>query len=52
VIEWIADGKKIAAGNTLDISANSAQINSYVRAQLKSSTGIAYTQPFGIYGLL
>ena len=53
-IEWIADGVKIlsesrkAAGNTLELnsSAYEGKIGRYVRAHLKSTTGIAYTQPF------
>ncbi|MDR2713579.1 MAG: fibronectin type III domain-containing protein, partial [Clostridiales bacterium] len=47
-IDWIADGTVIATGNTLKLSDHDAKINSYVRAQLKSTTGIAFTQPFGI----
>ena len=47
-IEWIADGVVIATGSLLKISEHEEHINSYVRAQLKSSTGIAFTQPFGI----
>ena len=47
-VEWVADGIVISAGSTLDVAANSAHINSYVRAQLKGSYGIAFTQPFGI----
>ena len=49
-VEWIADGIKIATGNTLNLTLNKKLIGSYVRAQLKSSTGIAYTQPFGFEG--
>ena len=47
-IEWIADGVKIATGNTLDMNRQEyeGKIFHYVRAQLKSTTGIAYTQPF------
>lgn len=48
LIEWIADGIVIATGNTLHINDYQDGINSYVRAQLKSETGIAFTQPFGI----
>ena len=48
LIEWIADGKVIATGDTLDINDYQHEISSYVRAQLKSKTGIAFTQPFGI----
>ncbi|WP_459129786.1 CehA/McbA family metallohydrolase domain-containing protein [Guggenheimella bovis] len=47
-IEWIADGKVIATGETIDLNDYEDQINSYVRAQLKSKTGIAFTQPFGL----
>lgn len=47
-IEWIADGKVIATGNEIDLNDYEDVINSYVRAQLKSETGIAFTQPFGI----
>ena len=47
-IEWVADGIVISTGNVLDVPANTAHINSYVRAQLRSSAGIAFTQPFGI----
>ncbi|MBS4535256.1 PHP domain-containing protein [Clostridium sp. D2Q-14] len=47
-IEWIADGVVIATGATLDLNDYENEINSYVRAQLKSSTGIAFTQPFGV----
>jgi hypothetical protein len=50
VIEWIADGKIIAQGGTLDFNMPHVrqETNSYVRAQLKSATGIIFTQPFGI----
>jgi predicted phosphodiesterase len=48
VIEWIADGEVIATGNSINISNYADKINSYVRAQLKSATGIAFTQPFGV----
>lgn len=47
-VEWIADGKVIATGNAIDLNDYEDQINSYVRAQLKSDTGIAFTQPFGV----
>jgi hypothetical protein len=49
-IEWIADGVVIATGASFDIGANWDNINhNYVRAQLVSRTGIAFTQPFGIW---
>ena len=47
-VEWIADGKVIAKGNEIDLNDYEDQINSYVRAELKSETGIAFTQPFGV----
>lgn len=48
VIEWIADGQVIATGETLDLNDYEEEVGSYVRAQLKSDTGIAFTQPFGV----
>ena len=48
VIEWIADGEIIYTGNTLIIRNHVDYINNYVRAQLRSTAGIAFTQPFGI----
>jgi len=47
-IEWIADGVVITRGATLNIGLHASSIRSYVRAQIISDTGIAYTQPFGI----
>ena len=47
-IEWIADGVVIYTGSTLDLVANASAINSYVRAQIISDTGVAMTQPFGV----
>jgi hypothetical protein len=56
VIEWISGVDAttgmvnvIATGASIDVS-NYADIieNNYVRAQLKSQNGIAYTQPFGV----
>jgi uncharacterized repeat protein (TIGR02543 family) len=56
VIEWIADGNKIrsenknaAGSSTIDLNdatSYTGQIFRYVRAHLKSATGIAFTQPF------
>ena len=51
-IEWIADGVVIATGERLDLNKYNDVTGCYVRAQLKSNTGIAYTQPFGIKELL
>ncbi|MDR2719549.1 MAG: dockerin type I domain-containing protein [Nitrososphaerota archaeon] len=58
VIEWIsgvdvATGmvNVIATGASIDVSNYADAIeNNYVRAQLKSQNGIAYTQPFGVNG--
>ena len=47
-VEWIADGKVIAEGNSLDLNDHEDAVNSYDRAQLKSDTGIAFTQPFAV----
>ncbi|MCL2195789.1 MAG: hypothetical protein FWB76_07565 [Oscillospiraceae bacterium] len=50
-IEWIASGQVIHTGNTLDLRSVSRFYiqHNYVRAQLVSETGIAMTQPFGIW---
>ena len=49
-IEWIAGGRVIATGASLDLNAHRRDIrHNYVRAQLISATGIAVTQPFGIW---
>lgn len=47
-IEWIADGVVIATGNGIVLSDHAGRITSYIRAQLMSETGIAFTQPFGV----
>ncbi|MBC7765962.1 MAG: hypothetical protein H7Y41_05705, partial [Hyphomonadaceae bacterium] len=47
-IEWVADGKIIATGNTIDLNQYEDGINNYVRAQLKGAGGISFTQPFGV----
>ncbi|MCL2396492.1 MAG: hypothetical protein FWC93_00310 [Defluviitaleaceae bacterium] len=46
-IEWIADGVVVYTGTSIDVSAV-AGINSYIRAELIGTYGVAYTQPFGI----
>jgi len=49
-VEWIADGVVIAKGPSLDLNAHADEIrNNYVRAQLVGCTGIAFTQPFGVF---
>lgn len=47
-VEWIADGKVIATGNTIDLNDYEGKVHSYVRAQLKGDEGISFTQPFGV----
>jgi len=48
-IEWVADGAIIHTGASIDVAAHQDAISSnYVRAQLISTTGAAYTQPFGV----
>ncbi|MCL2531054.1 MAG: hypothetical protein FWE40_02710 [Oscillospiraceae bacterium] len=49
-IEWIASGRVIYTGNTLNLRNVRGDIgHNYVRAQLVSETGIAMTQPFGVW---
>ena len=50
-IEWIADGKIIATGNTIDINNYESKVDKYVRAQIKGPGGIAFIQPFAIQNL-
>jgi hypothetical protein len=47
-IEWIADGKVIATGESIDLNDYGNSITAYVRAQLEGEGGISFTQPFGI----
>ena len=44
-IEWIADGVKIAAGNTIDLLEYKEEIGSYIRFQLKGDGGISWANP-------
>lgn len=46
LIRWIADGKLIATGNTIDLDDFGDKIGSYVRAEIFGKGGIVYTQPF------
>ncbi|MDO5033684.1 MAG: hypothetical protein Q4D97_02485 [Eubacteriales bacterium] len=49
-IEWIADGKVIATGEMIDLDDFfGTEVNSYVRAELESETGLAFTQPFRVF---
>lgn len=46
LVRWIADGKCIATGKTIDLDDYSDKIGSYVRAEIFGEGGIVYTQPF------
>ncbi len=46
VIRWIADGKEIASGATIDLDDYSDKIGSYVRAEIVGVGGVIYTQAF------
>ncbi|TYQ17757.1 UNVERIFIED_CONTAM: putative metal-dependent phosphoesterases (PHP family) [Acetivibrio alkalicellulosi] len=48
IIEWVADNKIIATGNSINLKNYEDKVNSYVRAQLKGLGGVTFTQPFGI----
>jgi len=49
-IQWIASGAVIYTGSTLDLNLHRSEIaHNYVRAQLINTTGVAMTQPFGIW---
>ena len=45
-VHWIADGKVIHVGNTIDLDDYSDQIGSYVRAEAFGHGGVLYTQAF------
>ena len=45
-VHWIADGKVIAVGNTIDLDDYSDQIGSYIRAEAFGHGGVLYTQAF------
>lgn len=47
-IQWIADGKVIATGNTIDLNDYEDEVNSYIRAQLIGDGGVSFTQPFSV----
>ena len=46
VIHWIADGKVIHVGDTIDLDDYSDEIGSYVRAEAYGVGGVMYTQAF------
>jgi hypothetical protein len=45
-VHWIADGKVIHIGNTIDLDDYSDEIGSYVRAEAFGHGGVLYTQAF------
>ncbi len=45
-VHWIADGKVIHVGNTIDLDDYSDEISSYVRAEAFGHGGVLYTQAF------
>ncbi|MDO5018411.1 MAG: cell wall-binding repeat-containing protein [Lagierella massiliensis] len=47
-IEWIADGKVIGKGNSINITEHFNEVNNYIRANISGEGGIAFTQPFGL----
>lgn len=46
VVEWVADGKVIATGDSINLRDYSEEIGSYVRFQVKNEGGILLSQPF------
>ncbi|MDR1464416.1 MAG: hypothetical protein LBJ11_03840 [Oscillospiraceae bacterium] len=48
LVEWVADGKVIATGGTIDLAAHAEEMTCYVRAQLIGPGGISATQAFGL----
>lgn len=45
-VHWIADGKVICTGSTIDLDDYSDQIGSYVRCEAFGPGGVVYVQPF------
>lgn len=48
VIHWIANGKVIHVGNSIDLDDYSDEIGNYVRAEAYGKGGVMYTQPFAL----
>lgn len=46
IIHWVADGKVICTGDTIDLAEHAGAVGSYVRAEVWGESGILYTQPF------
>jgi hypothetical protein len=48
-VSWIANGQKIAEGNSLDLSQVApTEAYKYIRAEISNDYGTAYTQPWSI----
>ena len=45
-IRWIANGKTIATGNSIDLDDHKKELGNYVRAEIFGEGGIVYTQAF------
>lgn len=45
-VHWIADGKVIHVGSSIDLNDYSDEIGSYVRAEVFGAGGILYVEPF------
>ncbi|MBR2730426.1 MAG: hypothetical protein IKD72_00345 [Clostridia bacterium] len=45
-VHWIADGKVICTGNTIDLDEHSGEFGSYVRCEAFGPGGVVYVQPF------
>ena len=46
IVHWIANGKVIQVGTTIDLDDYSDKIGSYVRAEAYGEGGVMYTQAF------
>ena len=47
-VTWVADGKIIETGSTIDLDDHADEISCYVRAYLTGDGGICYVQPFAV----
>ena len=45
-VEWVADGKVIATGDSIKLRDYTEEIGSYVRFQIKNAGGLLLSQPF------
>ncbi len=46
-IDWISRGKVVEIGDEIRIDASSS-VQNYIRAEIIGSSGVAFTQPFGV----